>query len=879
MASSKYNLLELEIEKLFEELKIEEIVVIEQSLQKEIEKKKDELRSMVSNRYKDILTASDSIKYMKEISEKIVDSIQNISDACETLITNGNSTKPIHYEEKKVDIKNRTLAVQIRLAMQVNEDIWMYLDKEDNLNAVQLYLLGQNIHTGLQVFNSDQIDRVPLLKRINDDLNTLKNVIFNKIIKKLESVALTAEETSNNLIGILLLQNQNMGKLISTFIQHRKTALNSVIHLEHSAVRLQIRAMVKCLTTTIQLLYDCFMCSTPFDKGLIWKQLSDITGDSSMPTLLKLQLPKTPLDIYIPEIIKKFKPKCDIALNFEINSNDLLMDVWIKDTNHLVEIGLKNCLELVSSLKGLYIIKEEALRIKPLENWSNICNALNLPENFNIWYYFFQKLITDRACILITEKIHSNLNSLQSDVKYLINNLPKKYDESNLKSYIWNEDSENLFDDSNEYNLISMKAQGFSPTIVKVCNDLDTMFLNVLSDFNPYLYGFEFKDSKTYSGVYTNDLKGQHKCNDFKILQKQITEECHQFSLKFTNWIKDELKKREDSSEIINKYLLCIRILQAIPKLCKYFKICCSIGENTDIWGKICNLFNKSSLELWYFWIKYYTSKTKTLCKEKLNTFGIRETLYVLPQWDIIEIQEQAEEEQVVKSEIKVPFKPSIVLDEILYNINDNLCSVLSHTIPKQIHIQFIEHNTEVLLISYQNMLTNELNQNQALQLLFDVKYLTTLCVLKENVRLINISQEICDKLRSNIDPFDLDVFYSYLQTNIKRAVVQSQVIFGCLLPTPMQTANIGIMEKSKEQEKEPSILAVSIPSTNVWFSLLPITAPSYKHSNVYAQKDPQHLKTSKTNNPSPKKVVDTGSSIRSSAASLFGGLTTDWFS
>lgn len=40
-----------------------------------------------SDRYKDVLTASDEIINMKTISEQIVDNIQKISDKCEELIS------------------------------------------------------------------------------------------------------------------------------------------------------------------------------------------------------------------------------------------------------------------------------------------------------------------------------------------------------------------------------------------------------------------------------------------------------------------------------------------------------------------------------------------------------------------------------------------------------------------------------------------------------------------------------------------------------------------------------------------------------------------------------------------------------------------------
>lgn len=123
-----------------------------------------------------------------------------------------------------------------------------------------------------------------------------------------------------------------------------------------------------------------------------------------------------------------------------------------------------------------------------------------------------------------------------------------------------------------------------------------------------------------------------------------------------------------------------------------------------------------------------------------------------------------------------MPLKPSLIICNILIKLNDDLSCILPQTLPRSIHVQFIERNIERIFKQYQDLSSQNLNQNQSLQFLFDVKFLTTFCIPRENATLILFSQDICDKLRAKIDPFDLDVFYSYLQGNVKRAIMQSQV-------------------------------------------------------------------------------------------------------
>lgn len=60
-------------------------------------------------------------------------------------------------------------------------------------------------------------------------------------------------------------------------------------------------------------------------------------------------------------------------------------------------------------------------------------------------------------------------------------------------------------------------------------------------------------------------------------------------------------------------------------------------------------------------------------------------------------------------------------------------------------------------------------------------------------------------------------------------------------MPSSTQLASLGVLEKNKEQEREPSVLALSIPSITSWFPLLPVTTPAQKLPsliNASQQKD-----------------------------------------
>ncbi|XP_056646572.1 conserved oligomeric Golgi complex subunit 1 isoform X1 [Diorhabda sublineata] len=870
MAKNHSNFLELDIEKLFEEHGIDEIVEIEKALDAEIERKRKDLRSMVGDRYKDVLAASDAIKSMKTISQDIVRNVEQITiTTSEQLIQNPSSFDNKHnFAVDSLKIEERTVISRINLAIFINEQIWISLDGENNLDAVQYYLLAQHIHTGISLSKKQYIDRVPLLQQIKSNLLVLRSKIFDKITKKLESVETSAKDTSENLNALLLLENQSSDDLVNIFIEHRKTALTTVINTPYSSVRAQICSMVKCLMTTIRLLHECFISVKNGFKGLIWQQLQEIVGNTAPSTLSKLELPITPLNSYIPEIIKQFKPKCKFSDHTEMSLKDTetVLNNWMESTQKMIKDGLEKSLDLVPNIRGLHLTREESLKIEPPDNWNEICKDSHLPDNFDIWYYFFQKLITQRCKNLITKKISSNISEIQKDLRQILDTAAKsEKSETDLRWYTWSEDMDDISKIENAHLGLSMKTKGHSQNIVGLCKRFDKKYLELLEDASQYLYGKEYSTNFT---MIVKDFKFKRKYMDKTDIEKHLQIECTKTCVQLSNYCINVLI--EETSDLVTKSIILARFVQAITQSCLNFYKCCTFSNSED-WLKICDNFNNTSHKLWSNWINDVLKATEEHCLA-LNDISPKKMLKILSRWDEIEIQEHTEE-KVFKSHIHVPLKPSLILNDILEKLIDTMGLKIPHTIPKSIHMQYIQNNMMVILTHYMKLTEKELNQKQALQFLFDVKFLTTLCIPRENVQLVSYSQDICDKFRSRIDPFDLDVFYSYLLNNVKKAVAQSQAILGCLLPSTNQLSSLGKSEKSKE-DQNPNLLALSVPSMSTWFPLLPVSAPLQRLPGS-TTKNKEPIQKSKA----PKKPQDPTSIMKQSAASLFGGLTSDWFS
>uniref|UniRef100_A0A8D2MZQ6 Conserved oligomeric Golgi complex subunit 1 n=1 Tax=Zonotrichia albicollis TaxID=44394 RepID=A0A8D2MZQ6_ZONAL len=97
------------------------------------------------------------------------------------------------------------------------------------------------------------------------------------------------------------------------------------------------------------------------------------------------------------------------------------------------------------------------------------------------------------------------------------------------------------------------------------------------------------------------------------------------------------------------------------------------------------------------------------------------------------------------------------------------------------------------------------LTQSRALQLLYDLRYLSIILTAKsEDTKPSRIKQDsgiekIIDFLEGHIDPFDLDVFTPHLNSNLNRLVQRTSVLFGLLTGTENQYTSRGGALSSQE--------------------------------------------------------------------------------
>lgn len=362
-----------------------------------------------------------------------------------------------------------------------------------------------------------------------------------------------------------------------------------------------------------------------------------------------------------------------------------------------------------------------------------------------------------------------------------------------------------------------MKVSAFTPEIVNVCIQLDKKLESLFNDVKTYL-------SVETQGIPFVKLNEHGTCDE-------IVKYLNECSAENISTLITEIKSLENQANLEN-YIMLARFLYAIPVLCPNLKSCLSSSQlasswtdssPNDLYNKTTMLLNEESFNFWMLWLDSFVQKLEQVLKQMNKQVDLNTILKEFPCWEIITIEEKDEQDNVVNSTIRIPCKPSFPLQRFLHETCSSLNDIIPHTLPKKVSSVLVDKIALILRNHYQSLLTNEFvknNQNTALQYYFDIKFVQYLLVSRDNKVLTEKFNETVTAYKNFIDPFDFDVFFSYLNDNLKLAVQRIQYQLGYLTIVDQATGSV-----PNKQERDPNVITLSSNATNItWFPLLPIS-------------------------------------------------------
>ncbi|KAK9138998.1 hypothetical protein Sjap_009592 [Stephania japonica] len=237
VASSPRSSDQSDAESLFRSKAISEIRNVEGATKKQIEEKKEELRQLVGNRYRDLIDSADSIVLMKSCCDSISSNISLIESGIQSLAqahtSTSTSTSPKFSPNPPPSrLRVYSIACRVKYLVDTPENIWGCLDESMFLEASGRYLRAKVVHGLLTTTNSDAdadadsddfLSNFPLLLHQWQIVESFKSQISQRSRDRLMDQGLAIAAYADALAAVAVIDGLHPYQLLALFLDSRKS--------------------------------------------------------------------------------------------------------------------------------------------------------------------------------------------------------------------------------------------------------------------------------------------------------------------------------------------------------------------------------------------------------------------------------------------------------------------------------------------------------------------------------------------------------------------------------------------------------------------------------------------------------------------------------
>ncbi|XP_061837617.1 conserved oligomeric Golgi complex subunit 1 isoform X2 [Nerophis lumbriciformis] len=605
---------------LFERYSTEEIRGIECKVRGQIEQKKEELRQMVGERYRDLIDAADTIGEMRHSSASVVQSIQDMHRYCQGLKQGSKVCASTSNPERQRQETFYTIASQIKLLLEIPERIWSAMEASHYLQATRLYLLCCHLHSLLHLeaatggHYSPVLARFPIIVRQVATTAHFRSTILLDSKSLLRGRAVSDQAIAEALLSTMLLEDSSPRQALADFLLARKASIQHLLNQpQHGAgVKAQVCSLVELLVTTLFQAYAVFYTSSEggprhgeatLSCGLLFSILENVT--SSAPAgkgtgVLEEDTSTGSWFRYLPRSVTDFQPTLR-TLAQPIQKEQLrdTLQQWIHTCKEDICHGVSSLLVYVKSLKGLAAIRDAVWDLLSTDSiqrhWNTVCQRL-LERPLAVWDDFLQQLFLQRLQAITKEETEaisvSSVQLLTSAVRDLEEqttascsgaNTSAQY-EADVASYLWSESAGDLLSDAGWVSVsqrgqqqrsgLAMKTQALTPCVQNFCSSLDCKLKERLDDLQHYLPSQDTVVAPS-TGQKENTLPSSfNRFTDSLAVEEALQDGCRACIRHILSAIRTELSAAPPGSACPSPVLFMARLCQSVAELCPSLKQC-----------------------------------------------------------------------------------------------------------------------------------------------------------------------------------------------------------------------------------------------------------------------------------------------------------------
>ncbi|NXP28019.1 COG1 protein, partial [Scytalopus superciliaris] len=885
---------------LFEAHTAAELRAVERRLRAGIEQKREELRQMVGERYRDLIEAADTIAEMRRSAERLLGAVFAGSEHDRPSSSRGDGSDPARLGG-------------IPQAGMLLDGFWG--GGGGNIPVLRAGPVPTEPSRGAQ--NSTELQecswkagRQGMSHGQQAHSRSLgRSTILQESKALLRSRAVSDQAVAEALCAIMLLEDSSPRQALADFLLARKLAIQQLLNQPHhgAGIKAQVCSLMELLTTTLYQAHALFytvpegMSPDPaLPCGLLFSTLESTTGQhpAGRGGVLEEDLKLSSWFKYLPESVVEFQPALR-TLAHPISQEHLreTLQQWINMCSDDIRAGVSNLLVYVRSMKGLAGIRDAVWELLSSEssshNWEAVCRRL-LDRPVSFWEDLLQQLFLDRLQTLTKEGFDSISSSSRQLLTSALQELEVKPGscapskqvqlEQNVALFLWSEGAGDLPPDAAWLSVgqrgpgarsgLAMKAQALTPCVQSFCSALDSKLKARLDDLLSYLPADPSEPPAPPRSAFD-------RYADAGTVRGLLRDRCAACVQHVLGCVREELQSAQSllggqpgppGDARLNGVLFMARLCQSLPELCPHLQRCV-LGQagGTDAapketrsskklgkgkaqevspvqakWQGLKAELVQQSLLAYQIWS---SAVTKSLVERFTHTLLLDTAGSVLAtatNWDEIEIQEETESGSSVTSKIRLPVQPSWHVQCLLFSLCQEVNRVGGHTLPKVTLQELLKTCMAEVLAAYEKLMeqkqekkvdTFPLTQSRALQLLYDLRYLSIILTARgeegkpSRIKHDSRIEKVIDFLEGHIDPFDLDVFTPHLNSNLNRLVQRTSVLFGLLTGTENQyTSRSGTLSSQEQHNILP------LASSQIRFGLLPLSMSSSRKSKSTAR-------------------------------------------
>ncbi|XP_010277809.1 PREDICTED: conserved oligomeric Golgi complex subunit 1-like [Nelumbo nucifera] len=211
-------------ESLFRGKPISEIRKVEAATKKEIEEKKEELRQLIGNRYRDLIDSADSIVHMKASCESISSNISMIDQGIRSLSAAAAADTP-KLSTNPARARVYGIASRVKYLVDTLENIWGCLDESMFLEASARYLWAKEVHDIMVSRGADRdfLSNFPLLKHQWQIVESFKGQISQRSRERLMDSGLGVGAYADALAAVAVIDELDPKQALRLFLDSRRS--------------------------------------------------------------------------------------------------------------------------------------------------------------------------------------------------------------------------------------------------------------------------------------------------------------------------------------------------------------------------------------------------------------------------------------------------------------------------------------------------------------------------------------------------------------------------------------------------------------------------------------------------------------------------------